>query len=87
LHNSIRPNEPVGYFEFEGEAKEVLFYLDVIRPCKYIMLKPTNFRKTPHDHTAHFSMNAIEIKYFAAYGTQIPKVEGDSWALGTVSDC
>lgn len=51
------------------------------------MLKPTNFRKTPHDHTAHFSMNAIEIKYFAAYGTQIPKVEGDPWALGTVSDC
>lgn len=32
-------------------------------------------------------MNAIEIKYFAAYGTQIPKVEGDSWALGSVNDC
>lgn len=32
------------------------------------MLKPTNFRKSPFDHTAHFDTNSVEIKYFSVSG-------------------
>ncbi|CAD8160802.1 unnamed protein product [Paramecium pentaurelia] len=86
-HQSLHANEPVGYFEFEADSKEVLCQLEVIRPCKYIMLKPTNFRKTPHDHTAHFQTNSIEIKGFAAFGKQIPKTQSEFSSFGAISDC
>ncbi|CAD8078852.1 unnamed protein product [Paramecium sonneborni] len=86
-HQSLYANEPVGYFEFEADSKEVLCQLEVIRPCKYIMLKPTNFRKTPHNHTAHFLTNSIEIKGFVAYGKEIPKIQNEYSNIGTISEC
>lgn len=43
------PWEPVGCFEFKGEEEQVTCYLDIIRPCHFILLKPTNFRKFPYD--------------------------------------
>ncbi|CAK71945.1 unnamed protein product (macronuclear) [Paramecium tetraurelia] len=86
-HQSLFANQPVGYFEFEGDSKEALCKLEVIRPCKYLMLKPTNFRKTPHDHTAHIQTNSVEIKGFAAYGIEIPKSQIENSTFGTISDC
>ncbi|CAK77507.1 unnamed protein product (macronuclear) [Paramecium tetraurelia] len=86
-HQSLHANEPVGYFEFEAESKEAFCQLEVIRPCKYIMLKPTNFRKTPHDHTAHFQTNSIEIKGFAAFGKEIPKTQSEHSTVGAIQEC
>lgn len=60
--------------------------MEIIRPCRFILLKPTNLRKTPHDYTAHFSTNAIEILYFAAYGKTVPPTQTDH-IVGCVEDC
>ena len=51
------PNEPVGCFSED----KMHFELDVKRPCKYIILLPTNSRRIPNDYTKNFSSSSIEI--------------------------
>lgn len=38
------PYEPVAFFEFDKDI-QLTVDIDFKRPCKYILLKPTAFRK------------------------------------------
>lgn len=62
--------EPVGCFELEGSELEVKCKLDLVRPCNFILLKPTNFRKQPYNQTTHFPQNSVEIRQVLFYGTE-----------------
>lgn len=42
----LKPYEPVAYFEFENDTS-ITVDIDFQRPCKFIMMKPTGFRKKP----------------------------------------
>ena len=39
------PYEPAAFFDFEGSDVQITVDIDFKRPCKYIFLKPTGFRK------------------------------------------
>jgi hypothetical protein len=60
----MRHWEPVGYFEFIDSQEQTTITLDIHRSCNFILLKPTNLRKTPYDNSEHFNKNPIEIKLF-----------------------
>lgn len=64
INQELASWEPVGCFEFTRNDETINVKLDVIRECYYVMLKPTNFRKVPHDNTMHFKSNPLEIKLF-----------------------
>ena len=36
--------DPVGYFELDENQESGMFYLDIKRPSRYIMMMPTRFR-------------------------------------------
>jgi ubiquitin-activating enzyme E1 len=45
--------------------------LDVHRAANYVLLKPTNFRRTPYDNSIHFTHNPVEIKLFQVMGIEV----------------
>ena len=59
----LRQHEPVAYFEFDSETI-VTVSPDVQRSCRYIMLKPTGFRKKPTAFTQNVNNVPMEIEFF-----------------------
>jgi len=64
----LRPNEPVAFFQFDSAA-QITFGIDFQRPARYIMLKPTGFRRKPHKISQNPSYIPMEIQFFGAIGT------------------
>lgn len=60
--------EPVAYFEFD-ENTELTIDVDFSKQCKYIMLKPTSFRKKPTAFTQNLNSVPMEIEFFGVTGT------------------
>mmetsp|Transcript_1570 Transcript_1570/g.1879 ORF Transcript_1570/g.1879 Transcript_1570/m.1879 type:complete len:235 (+) Transcript_1570:1145-1849(+) len=52
----LREYEPAAFFSLDNE-KEVTVTIDAARPCKYIVLMPTDFRKKPIKFTKRFHSN------------------------------
>jgi len=71
----MQPNEPVGSFEFTDSSESLTIDLSHIRPCRYILLKPTNMRVTPQDYSAKFKTSPLEIKFFGASGVIVDDAE------------
>eukprot|EP00347_Sterkiella_histriomuscorum_P017580 403348792 len=63
----LRPYEPVSYFEFESETS-VSVDIDFQRSCKYIMLKPTGFRKKPTQFSQNINNVPMELEFFGVSG-------------------
>ena len=65
-------------------SEQLTITLDVQRPCNYILLKPTNFRRFPYDNTNHFNKNPLEIKYFATSGYEVNEsINNDEYTTET----
>eukprot|EP00826_Nyctotherus_ovalis_P015696 TRINITY_DN14485_c0_g1_i2.p1 TRINITY_DN14485_c0_g1~~TRINITY_DN14485_c0_g1_i2.p1 ORF type:complete len:175 (-),score=44.60 TRINITY_DN14485_c0_g1_i2:9-533(-) len=62
----MQPYEPAGFFQMD-DKEELSFSLDVERPCKYIYLKPTNFRTKP-TRMSQFTSFPMSISYFGVAG-------------------
>jgi len=43
-HEPYRHDEPVGYFDMPETLESSVFTLDISRPARFIMMKPTKFR-------------------------------------------
>ena len=69
INCELQPYEPAGFFEMD-EGNEMIFSLDVQRPCKYIYLKPTGFRSKPTE-LKQFASYPMTIEYFGVSGTVI----------------
>jgi hypothetical protein len=66
----LQDNEPVAFFEL-GSENEVTVNLSLDRPCKYILLMPTDFRKKPIKFTKRFYSNNCEIESFKVVGREV----------------
>lgn len=64
----LRPNEPVAFFQM-GKETEVTFDVDFRRPAKYILLKPTGFRKEPVTIMQNIESTPMELQFFGAIGS------------------
>lgn len=64
----LKVYEPVAYFEFDTDT-QVTFDIDFQRPCKYILLKPTGFRKKPTNFTQNINTVPMEIEFFGVSGS------------------
>ena len=70
INMPLRENEPVAFFEL-GSNREITITLEQTRPCKFIMLMPTDFRKKPIKFTKRFHSNNCEIDSFRVSGTEL----------------
>ena len=64
----LRPYEPIAYFELDADP-QVQFEPDCQRLSKYVMLKPTGFRKKPVLINQKINVVPLEIEFFGAVGT------------------
>ncbi len=71
--------EPAGFFQM-GDGADLVFNLNVERPCKYIYLKPTAFRSKPTE-IKQFASFPMTIEYFGVTGTAIETgmAAGPAW--------
>ena len=67
----FEPWEPVGSFQFDAQSESVTVELLFVRPCKYILMKPTSMRSKPEDYSRLFDSNPLEIKFFGASGAVV----------------
>ena len=62
-----RPYEPVAYFEMDTDIQTQV-ELDFKKPCRYIFLKPTGFRKKPIVFSQAIHSVPMEIEFFGVTG-------------------
>ena len=48
---SWEPHEPVGSFLYTDSSEYITIDLDYVRPCRYILVKPTSMRAAPKNYT------------------------------------
>jgi len=63
----LRADEPVAFFQFDANIQATVD-IDFKRTTRYVMLKPTGFRKKPHTFTQSVDVSPIEIEFFGAIG-------------------
>jgi hypothetical protein len=61
-HEPYRLDEPVGYFEMPETLESSVFTLDISRPARFIMMKPTKFRTSILQKS--FTSSSVELKFF-----------------------
>jgi len=75
--DELEPWEPVGSFELDGNSESITVDLQYVRPCKYILLRPTNMRTKPENFSHQFKNSPVEIKFFGVSGTTVSPSESD----------
>jgi ubiquitin-activating enzyme E1 len=63
----LRADEPVAYFQFDAQV-QISVDIDFKRASRYVMLKPTGFRKKPHNFIQSVDTTPIEIEFFGVSG-------------------
>lgn len=67
--------EPVASFLFDEKSETLAIDLDYKRPCKYVLIKPTNMRTSPKDFSSHFKSSPIEIRFMGIQGSIVDKAQ------------
>ena len=71
--------EPVGYFDM-GSSVKIIEKIISKKPCKYVKLVPTAFKKTPNNiyPQERFDSYPVEFKFFGVIGEEVDaKLEND----------